>query len=72
MDLNTEAGRDILHQLIQTADIFVHNFRSDQIVHYDVAYERLRALNPRLIYGQLTGFGTKGPDADKRGYDTTA
>jgi crotonobetainyl-CoA:carnitine CoA-transferase CaiB-like acyl-CoA transferase len=72
VDLNTEAGRDILHQLIQTADIFVHNFRSDQIDRYDVAYERLRGLNPRLIYGQLTGFGTKGPDADKRGYDTTA
>ncbi|MDB3977763.1 CoA transferase, partial [Pseudomonadales bacterium] len=51
VDLNTEAGRDILHQLIQTADIFVHNFRSDQIDRYDVAYERLRALNPRLIYG---------------------
>ena len=72
LDLNTQKGREILHQLIESADVFIHNFRTEQIERYELDYERLTKTNPKLVYAQLTGFGTKGPDAEKRGYDTTA
>ncbi|MFZ8974573.1 MAG: CaiB/BaiF CoA transferase family protein [Pseudomonadales bacterium] len=72
LDLNQSEGRDILRQLIHTADVFIHNFRAEQIARYELDYQTLTTANPRLIYAQLTGFGTKGPDSEKRGYDTTA
>ena len=72
LDLNQAAGRDVLHQLVAEADVFIHNFRADQLERYDLTFDRLRSMNSRLIYAQLTGFGTQGPDSEKRGYDTTA
>ena len=72
LDLNQAAGRDVLHQLVAQADVFIHNFRADQLERYDLTFDRLRSMNSRLIYAQLTGFGTQGPDSEKRGYDTTA
>ncbi len=72
LDLNQAEGREILRQLIRAADVFIHNFRAEQIARYELDYQALTTANPRLIYAQLTGFGTKGPDSEKRGYDTTA
>ena len=72
LDLNQAEGREILRQLIRAADVFIHNFRAEQIARYELDYQTLTTANPRLIYAQLTGFGTKGPDSEKRGYDTTA
>ena len=72
LDLNQAAGRDVLHQLVAQADVFIHNFRADQLERYDLTFDRLRSMNSRLIYAQPTGFGTRGPDSEKRGYDTTA
>ena len=60
LDLNTQKGREILHQLIESADVFIHNFRTEQIERYELDYERLTKTNPKLVYAQLTGFGTKG------------
>lgn len=71
VDLNQEEGRGILHRLLNSADVLVLNFFGDQLERYDLTYERVKALNPRLIYARLSAFGTTGPDARKRGFDST-
>ncbi len=72
LDIGTAQGREVLHKLIAEADVLLINFRADQIRKYELEYDALQKINPRLIYAQLTGFGTVGPDKDRRGYDTTA
>jgi formyl-CoA transferase len=72
IDLNQTEGQALLHELVAKADVFVSNFRDDQSRRYAADAATLRALNPRLIYAQFTGFGSVGPDREKRGYDTTA
>ena len=72
IDLNQTEGQALLHELVAKADVFVSNFREDQSQRYAADAATLRALNPRLIYAQFTGFGSVGPDREKRGYDTTA
>lgn len=72
IDLNKSEGRALLHALVAKADVFVSNFREDQSERYGADASTLQALNPRLIYAQFTGFGSVGPDREKRGYDTTA
>ncbi len=57
IDLKSEAGRDILRQLIDGADIVVENFRAGVMERLGLAYETLRQTNPRLIYGTVRGFG---------------
>ncbi|MDA0788911.1 MAG: CoA transferase [Proteobacteria bacterium] len=69
LDLNKPEARRILHRLIDDADVLLLNFREDQIREFELDYDRLRATNPRLIYALLTGYGTRGPDRNKRGFD---
>ncbi len=71
LDISKEEGRAVLHRLIDDADVLLINFREDQIQKYELEYESLKQRNPRLIYAQLTGFGTVGPDKNKRGFDAT-
>ncbi len=71
LDLSKEKGRHVLHRLIEEADILIINFREDQIRKFELEYEALKKINPRLIYAQLTGFGTVGPDRHRRGFDIT-
>ncbi len=72
IDLKREEGVRLVHELVESADIFVTNFIGDHIVRYQYEYERLSAINPRLIYAHVTGFGTKGPDVTRRSFDATA
>ncbi len=72
LDITLEEGRAVLKRLIQDADVLIVNFREDQIRRFGLEYDSLHQLNPRLIYAQLTGFGSVGPDRERRGYDTTA
>ena len=67
IDLNQTEGQALLHELVAKADVFVSNFREDQSQRYGADASTLRALNPRLIYAQFTGFGSVGPDREKRG-----
>ncbi len=69
LDLKTPEGLDILFELIQEADVLVHNFRPNVPPRLGIAYEQLEQLNPRLIYCAITGFGETGPLKDKAGYD---
>jgi formyl-CoA transferase len=72
LDLSHEEGRAVLHQLVKGADVILTNFVGAQLDRYALGYETLKALNPRLIYAHLTGYGTEGPDKARRAFDVTA
>ncbi|MBH81505.1 MAG: hypothetical protein CMQ49_13445 [Gammaproteobacteria bacterium] len=72
LNLDEADGRGVLHRLVQDADVVVVNYVGSQLARFGLEYETLKALNHRLVYAHLTGFGTKGPDASKRGFDSTA
>jgi formyl-CoA transferase len=69
LDLKQVEGQQALHRLVAEADVLVHNFRPAVPPHLGIEYQRLRILNPRLIYCALTGYGDAGPLKDKAGYD---
>ena len=73
LDLKTEGGRAAMHRLLERADVFLVNLpREDQRRANGVDWETLHALNPRLIYALISGYGATGPDADRPGYDQIA
>ena len=72
VDLKQPAGVEIIHRLVRTADVFVQNYRPGAAARLGVDYETLSALNPRLIYCSISGFGMTGPYAPRGGYDLIA
>jgi crotonobetainyl-CoA:carnitine CoA-transferase CaiB-like acyl-CoA transferase len=64
--------RERLHALVKTADVYIQNFRPGVAEQLGVGEQQLRALNPRLIYCSISGFGATGPSADRPSYDTVA
>ena len=66
LDLKTPQGVEVMHRLIRTADVFVQNYRPGAAGRLRVDYDTLRALNPRLIYCSVSGFGSTGPYASDR------
>ncbi|HQT75406.1 MAG TPA: CoA transferase [Rhodopila sp.] len=69
LDLKTPAARDVLLRLAQHADVLIHSFLPDTAERLGISVERLRADNPRLVVATISGYGTQGPLASKRGYD---
>ncbi len=69
VDITRPDGQEIVRQLAQRADVLIENFRPGVMERLGIGYDTLSALNPRLIYGSLTAYGTKGPYADKAGFD---
>jgi crotonobetainyl-CoA:carnitine CoA-transferase CaiB-like acyl-CoA transferase len=69
LDLKLEPAREALIDLVRRADVFVHNFRPSVPARLGIAWEQLQAINPRLIYCGLTGYGEAGPLKDNAGYD---
>ncbi|MBI2826692.1 MAG: CoA transferase [Planctomycetia bacterium] len=72
VNLKQSAGRDIVVKLVEKADVFVTNYQHSLLDVLKLRYEDLRPLNPRLIYAQATGYGDRGDDVEKPGYDMTA
>lgn len=72
LDLSQERGQEILYKLVAKADVFLTNLRPIELERFKLEYTTLSRLNPRLIYGSLTGYGKKGPDRDVPAYDATA
>lgn len=72
LDLKQEAAQDILLKLVATADVFTSNFRLAALRKLRLTYEDLHAINPRLIYAYATGYGDKGLEAGKPGYDAVS
>ncbi|MFW8633654.1 CaiB/BaiF CoA transferase family protein [Cribrihabitans pelagius] len=68
-DFRTEEGRRTVLELVRDADILVENFKVGGLKKYGLDYASLRAVNPRLIYCSVTGFGQDGPYASRAGYD---
>lgn len=71
LDLKAPAGRAALHALVKTADVVVDGFRPGVADRIGAGYAELAALNPRLVYCALTGFGQDGPRAKEAGHDIT-
>ena len=63
------AGQEILRKLAETADVLIENYKVGDLKRFGLDYESLRAINPRLIYCSVTGFGQTGPQAALPGYD---
>ncbi|MEE9261179.1 MAG: CoA transferase, partial [Dehalococcoidia bacterium] len=69
IDLTKEEGRKVMYRLTERADVFIHNFRQKAVEKLKVSYEILKAINPRLIYASVSGYGAKGPGKDLPGQD---
>lgn len=72
LDTGTPDGREAAVKLASQADIFLTNVRPQGLARSRLDYESLKAVNPRLIYCSLTGYGLEGPEADRAGMDVAA
>jgi crotonobetainyl-CoA:carnitine CoA-transferase CaiB-like acyl-CoA transferase len=69
LDLKQSDALAVLRRMVEGADVLVHNFRPAVPARLGIDYERMKAINPRLIYCALTGYGDRGPLKDRAGYD---
>ena len=69
LNLKAPEGQEILRKLIARADVVLENFRPGTMERLGFGYERLRAVNRRLVYCSISGFGASGPEASRPGYD---
>ena len=69
LDIASPRGAELVRELALQSDILVENFKVGGLSKYGLDYESLKALNPRLIYCSITGFGQTGPYASRPGYD---
>ena len=69
VDMSTPEGQAMIRELARQSDVVVENFKTGGLKRYGLDYETLSALNPRLIYCSITGFGQTGPYAARPGYD---
>ncbi len=69
LNLNTEKGKDILYKLVKNADILIENYRPGVTKKLGVDYERIKALNPKIIYCSITAYGPEGPYGKRPAYD---
>ena len=70
LDIRRDEGRDIFLKLAAGSDIVIENFRPGTMEKRGLGYEAIQALNPKVIYCSISGFGQKGPYRDLPGYDT--
>ncbi len=70
LDIRRDEGRDIFLKLASGSDIVIENFRPGTMEKRGLGYEAIQALNPKVIYCSISGFGQKGPYRDLPGYDT--
>jgi len=72
LDLKSPTGREILLDLVKTADIVIQNFRPGLMKKLRLTYDDMRKVNPRLIYASLSGYGNTGPKAEWPGVNMIA
>lgn len=68
-DFRTPEGQALVRELVADADVVIENFKLGGLKKYGLDYESLSAINPRLVYCSITGFGQDGPYAERAGYD---
>jgi formyl-CoA transferase len=69
LDLKHAEGKVVLRRLLESADVLLENFRPGTLERLGFGYAAARALNPRLVYCSISGFGESGPEAGRPGYD---
>ena len=69
VDLKQPAGQELIQRMVPSVDVLIHNFRPGTMETLNLGYDALRALNPRLIYTAISGFGTEGPLRRAPAYD---
>lgn len=69
LDISTAEGQAIVRKLAMESDVFIENYKVGDMARYGLSYEDLKALNPRLVYCSVTGFGQDGPMSGFAGYD---
>jgi crotonobetainyl-CoA:carnitine CoA-transferase CaiB-like acyl-CoA transferase len=72
LNLKADAGRRILLELVERADVVVENFRPDVKERLKIGYDDLKAVNPRIVLASISGFGQDGPYAERPGFDQIA
>src|SRR5262245_18051785 len=72
LNLKSADGRDICFKLAEHADVVVESYRSDVKHRLGIDYEAVANINPRIVYGSISGFGQTGPDATRPGVDQIA
>jgi crotonobetainyl-CoA:carnitine CoA-transferase CaiB-like acyl-CoA transferase len=72
LDLKDPEGLQILKRLVERADVMVENYRPDVKHRLGIDYDHMRAINPRLVYASISGFGQEGPYRDRPGLDQIA
>lgn len=72
VDLKTQEGRDLIYRLAANCDVFLTNYRPDARRRLKIECEDIRAHNPSIIYVRGSGYGQRGPDAQRGGYDAVA
>ncbi len=68
-DIAKAEGQALIRELAAHCDVFVENFKVGDMARYGLDYASLKAINPRIVYCSVTGFGQNGPYADRAGYD---
>jgi crotonobetainyl-CoA:carnitine CoA-transferase CaiB-like acyl-CoA transferase len=69
LDISKPEGQQIVRELAAKCDVLIENYKVGTLARYGLSYKELRAVNPRLIYCSITGFGQSGPYAPRPGYD---
>jgi crotonobetainyl-CoA:carnitine CoA-transferase CaiB-like acyl-CoA transferase len=69
VNFRNSRGREVFLKLVETADVIFETFRPGLVQRWRIDYETLRALNPRVVYCSLTGYGQNGPYRDRAGHD---
>jgi crotonobetainyl-CoA:carnitine CoA-transferase CaiB-like acyl-CoA transferase len=69
VDMATPAGQDIIRRLAAKSDVVIENFKVGGLAKYGLDYASLQAINPKIVYCSVTGFGQTGPYANRAGYD---
>lgn len=69
IDIACAEGQELVRKLAAQADVLLENFKLDGLKQYGLDYESVKAINPRLVYCSITGFGQTGPYAPRAGYD---
>lgn len=72
LDFNKPEAREVLYKLIETADVFITNYQPQLQRKFGLEWETLKAINPRLIFASVTGYGETGEDAETPGFDASA
>ncbi len=69
VNMSSPEGQEVIRQLVKQCDVLIENFKAGDLARYGLDYDSLKAINPRLVYCSITGFGQSGPYSHRPGYD---